>query len=221
VRAHQDVDLSPPCRRQNFLLFPDGHESMQRADAHGPVGNRSDKVRSACDARMVVGASTAICFLSQIALKAARMATSVLPKPTSPHTSRSIGFPDSMSRFHVGDGPGLIPAVRTYSKAARNSFCKSPSGLNANPSTTSAGIQIDQSLTSVTMALRVFSLAPPTTCLRVWTARECGPLRRRIFQLARSDTGKVSLSVPCTQQNAITTLPPAFKQAQATKRPMP
>ena len=45
----------------------------------------------------VVGASTATCLPSWIALNAARMATSVLPKPTSPHSRRSIGYGRSMS----------------------------------------------------------------------------------------------------------------------------
>ena len=39
----------------------------------------------------------ATCLPSCTALNAARMATSVLPKPTSPHTSRSIGASASMS----------------------------------------------------------------------------------------------------------------------------
>ena len=46
---------------------------------------------------MVVGTKTATCFESATALNAARMAISVFPKPTSPHTSRSIGVADSMS----------------------------------------------------------------------------------------------------------------------------
>ena len=40
---------------------------------------------------MVVGTSIAVCLLSAADLKAALTATSVLPKPTSPQTSRSIG----------------------------------------------------------------------------------------------------------------------------------
>ena len=48
---------------------------------------------------MVVGTSTATCLPSQAALKAARMAISVLPKPTSPQTSRSMGVLLSRSFF--------------------------------------------------------------------------------------------------------------------------
>ena len=45
----------------------------------------------------VVGASSATCLPDMAATKAARSATSVLPKPTSPQISRSIGRPLAMS----------------------------------------------------------------------------------------------------------------------------
>ena len=45
----------------------------------------------------VVGHSIATCLLSLTALKEAMTDTSVLPKPTSPHTSRSIGLSLSIS----------------------------------------------------------------------------------------------------------------------------
>lgn len=57
------------------------------------------KVWKCWNASTVVGTSTATCLESQAALKAARIATSVLPKPTSPHTRRSIGRARSMSDF--------------------------------------------------------------------------------------------------------------------------
>ena len=41
-------------------------------------------------------------------MKAARSATSVLPKPTSPQTSRSIGLPAPRSAIDVGDGAVLV-----------------------------------------------------------------------------------------------------------------
>ena len=47
----------------------------------------------------MVGTSTATCLPSCTALNAARIATSVLPNPTSPHTRRSIGWSSSMSAF--------------------------------------------------------------------------------------------------------------------------
>ena len=52
---------------------------------------RSRKVFQCCWARIVVGTSISVCLLFTAAANAARTATSVLPKPTSPQTSRSIG----------------------------------------------------------------------------------------------------------------------------------
>jgi hypothetical protein len=54
---------------------------------------RSAKVLKCWRASSVVGTTTATCLPSIAAAKAARNATSVLPKPTSPQISRSIGRP--------------------------------------------------------------------------------------------------------------------------------
>src|SRR5450830_1192337 len=63
-----------------------------------PIGSkRASRLRKCCIAKMVVGAMTATCLPFATARAAARMATSVFPKPTSPHTRRSIGLPASMS----------------------------------------------------------------------------------------------------------------------------
>ncbi len=70
--------------------------------------NRSANVLPCWVASSVVGASTATCLPSWIALNAARIAISVLPKPTSPHTRRSIGIGRSMSRLDVVDRRALI-----------------------------------------------------------------------------------------------------------------
>ena len=48
-------------------------------------------------ASSVVGTTTATCLPFIAAMKAARSATSVLPKPTSPQISRSIGRPEARS----------------------------------------------------------------------------------------------------------------------------
>ena len=58
---------------------------------------RSKNVSKCCCAKMVVGHSTITCLPSWQHLNAARRATSVLPKPTSPQSSLSIGFACSMS----------------------------------------------------------------------------------------------------------------------------
>ena len=63
----------------------------------GKSRNRSLNVAACCWARIVVGTSISTWRPADAALNAARTATSVLPNPTSPHTSRSIGRSDSMS----------------------------------------------------------------------------------------------------------------------------
>lgn len=63
----------------------------------GQSAKRSAKVCVCCSASSVVGDSSATCLPPSTAMNAARSATSVLPKPTSPHTRRSIGLPLVMS----------------------------------------------------------------------------------------------------------------------------
>jgi hypothetical protein len=58
----------------------------------GQSAKRSRKLLVCCSASSVVGTSTTTCLPDCAATNAARMATSVLPKPTSPQTTRSMGF---------------------------------------------------------------------------------------------------------------------------------
>ncbi len=83
-----------------------------------------------CAARTVVGTSTATCLPSWIALKAPRSATSVLPYPTSPTTSRSIGRPASMSSF-ISAAARSWSGVSSYGKLASISACHGVSVANA------------------------------------------------------------------------------------------
>ncbi len=55
-----------------------------------------------------MGQSIATCFLSATATNAARSATSVLPKPTSPQIRRSIGLPEVMSPTTARDRRRLV-----------------------------------------------------------------------------------------------------------------
>ena len=59
----------------------------------GQSAKRSFHVATCCSASNVVGARIATCLPPITATKLARKATSVLPKPTSPQTKRSIGVP--------------------------------------------------------------------------------------------------------------------------------
>ena len=100
VRADDDIDaavaqlLRAPCAAppasgsgSAFRSAPDN-----RASAGGRSRNAAARARSS-------GVRTATCLPSITALKAARIATSVLPKPTSPQISRSIERGSSMSRL--------------------------------------------------------------------------------------------------------------------------
>ena len=69
---------------------------------------RSVKVAKCWRASRVVGTTTATWKPSSAATNAARSATSVLPKPTSPHTSRSIGLAGGQVVEHRADAGGLV-----------------------------------------------------------------------------------------------------------------
>ena len=64
----------------------------------GQLAKRSRKFSKCCCASSVVGTKIATCLPLLTAVKAARIATSVLPKPTSPQTNLSIGCALSKSR---------------------------------------------------------------------------------------------------------------------------
>ena len=83
---------------------------------------------------MVVGHSTITCLPSWQHLNAARSATSVLPKPTSPQSRRSIGFGDSMSAL-MSSIAARWSGVSSYGKLASMSACAGVSGANACPCT--------------------------------------------------------------------------------------
>ena len=55
------------------------------------------KLEKCCEASNVVGTSTQVCLLFKAAMKAALIATSVLPNPTSPQINLSIGISDFIS----------------------------------------------------------------------------------------------------------------------------
>ena len=89
----------------------------------GKSRRRRLKLLKCCIDKMVVGTRTATCLPSQAARKAARMAISVLPNPTSPQTSRSIGVD-----FNMSSRTALLAAfwsgVSSYMKLASSACCK-------------------------------------------------------------------------------------------------
>ncbi len=72
------------------------------------------------------------CLPSCTAFIAARIATSVLPKPTSPQISRSIGRGSSMSAL-TSVMAFSWSVVSTKGNASSSSLCHGVSGENAKP----------------------------------------------------------------------------------------
>ena len=79
-----------------------------------------------------MGTSNATCLPPMTALNAARMATSVLPKPTSPQIRRSIGLGSSMSTLEAAMA-FTWSIVSSNSKLASNSRCHGVSTENGWP----------------------------------------------------------------------------------------
>ena len=98
VSADDDVDLT---RLRALRSSAPASSSSTKRDSistvTGKLARRSRKTWKCCCASTVVGTSSATCLPLIAALNAARSASSVLPKPTSPHSRRSIGRSDSMS----------------------------------------------------------------------------------------------------------------------------
>ncbi len=77
----------------------------------GKPAKRSEKVRKCWRASRVVGTTTATCCPDIAMTKAARSATSVLPKPTSPQIRRSIGRP--LPRSSIVSAIAFFPGPRS------------------------------------------------------------------------------------------------------------
>ena len=93
---------------------------------------RSVNVSRCWLASRVVGTSTATCLPSCTALNAARTAISVLPKPTSPEITRSIGTGRSMSALTSSIAESWS-GVSVNGNASSSSRCHGVSLANAYP----------------------------------------------------------------------------------------
>ena len=82
-----------PRRSPSFVSLASAADvARDRFPTSMPSGpNRLRKVATCCLARTVVGTAMATCFPDSAKVAAARKATSVLPKPTSPQMTRSMG----------------------------------------------------------------------------------------------------------------------------------
>jgi len=100
------------------------------ADLSVSVSDLNDQARQISKKAVVVGGKT---VKTSVGLKAARMATSVLPKPTSPTKSRSIGCQACIS-FLISAILLSWSSVSTYGNASSKAFWSSSSFENAKPS---------------------------------------------------------------------------------------
>ena len=130
--ADDDVDVpSASPRRVSAASRSDWKRESART-VTGNCANRSENVAWCCDTSNVVGTSTPTCLPSWTALNAARTAISVLPYPTSPAITRSIGTVRSMSRL-TSSMTVSWSGVSTYAKASSSSRCHGVSGPKAKP----------------------------------------------------------------------------------------
>ena len=133
----------------------------------GKPSKRLLNTRWCCRASSVVGTTTATWEPDMAATKAARSATSVLPKPTSPQIRRSIGRPAAMSSSTSAMARAWS-SVSAKGKRAQNSSQAPSAGarLVASRIRRAAAVRISSPAMSrmrcFILALRVCQPAPPS-----------------------------------------------------------
>ena len=117
-----------PTTTFNFPLFSPSFASLvsaaEAARDKRPTSilngaKRLRKVATCCLAKTVVGTAIATCFPDSTTAAAARNATSVLPNPTSPQMTLSMGWPDARS-FRTSPTAFAWSTVVKYGKRATN-----------------------------------------------------------------------------------------------------
>ena len=162
----------------------------------GSPSNRAEKTRKCCRASRVVGTTTATCAPLIATAKAARSATSVLPKPTSPQISRSIGRPEARSSS-TSAMARCWSSVSAKGKRAQNSSQAPSGGIAVTPSFTLRSAATRMSCAAMSWmrcfarALRFCQLAPPSLS----SATPCASLPKR-DSTSMFSTGRKSLSPP-------------------------
>ncbi len=161
----------------------------------GSPSNRLVKVRKCCRASSVVGTTTATCAPLIAATKAARRATSVLPKPTSPQISRSIGRPAARSSSTSAMARAWS-SVSANGKRAQNSSQAPSCGVRLVASRTrrAAAVRISSPAMSrmrcFIRALRFCQDAPPSL------SSVAPPSAPKRLSISMFSTGRNSLSSP-------------------------
>jgi len=165
----------------------------------GNSAMRSTNVLKCCCASTVVGTSTATCLPPITALNAARMATSVLPKPTSPQTSRSIGLGCCMSRLAASMAVHWS-GVSSNGNDPSNSRCHGVSSPNACPGWASReACNLSKSAATSETAFSASALAlaqrlPP----RMLSGGRARPVPTYLLTRCASDTGTYSMGASCS-----------------------
>ena len=96
--ADDDVDAAVGDASLDRGQFLGADQPRRLGDAHRQAGETRARTCLKCwRASSVVGTTTATWRPASAVMKAARSATSVLPKPTSPQISRSMGVPAARS----------------------------------------------------------------------------------------------------------------------------
>ncbi len=163
------VPLARPATVRSCSRAPTNRDSSRTVIGNAP--NRWLNVAKCWPARTVVGTSTATCLPSWVALNAARSATSVLPYPTSPTTSRSIGRRVSMSAL-TSSAARSWSGVSSYGNEASISICHGESAAYGKPSAASRfaysrSSSSARSLTAFRTRCLVRSQSVPPSRLRV------------------------------------------------------
>ena len=117
------ISTCPSCTALMISFFSLAERNRFNTSTRTPnCENRYMNVLKCCSDNTVVGTSIATCFPLMTALNIARIATSVLPNPTSPHNNLSIGRGDSIDSL-ISWMACNWSSVSSYGNWSSNSRC--------------------------------------------------------------------------------------------------
>ena len=163
------------------------------ATAMPVLANRRSNTSRCCRARTVVGAATSTCQPAKAALAAARNATSVLPKPTSPHTRRSMGRPAARSACTASMAArwqGVSGWGKRRCRAAAPERCSMAGAVTAARAAAACASWVAVACTSAsTSARRRRQASPP-----IWSGAWPSPPRRQMRPRSQAETSSSASS---------------------------
>ena len=168
--ADDNVDRALGEPLLDLALLGGADHARELADAR-PAGRRTAAMKflECWRASKVVGTTIAVCLPLIAAAKAARSATSVLPKPTSPQTSRSIGRPEVRSSSVASMAFGLV--LRLVIGEARAEFVVEPFGRRAGAARRASGARAATRISRPPFRARASSAAPCASASRSTPSR--------------------------------------------------